>query len=172
MTAPRPRGQNGKILVFSDSHGSVWEMIRAIEKETPGLVVFLGDGEGDIDEVRSLHPEVTVFAVRGNCDLFSRLPLEIRTAYGGIEFFAAHGHLHGVKRDPRLASLKTAARQTGAAVALYGHTHRARLETDGDLTVMNPGTAGGREATYGVLYKDAAGKLQAEIRRVFPPQES
>ncbi len=164
MREKRPGEAGRKILVVSDSHGSAWSMVRAIEKERPGLVIFLGDGERDIDEVRSVRPQTTIFAVRGNCDLFSTLPLEIRCAFGGVEIFAAHGHLLGVKRDPGLRTLKAAARKTGAQAALYGHTHTPHLETDEGLVVMNPGAAGGRHGEYGLLWRDEEGRLQAALR--------
>ena len=141
-------------------------MIRAIEAEKPDLCFFLGDGERDLDDVRSVCPSVPFFAVRGNCDLFSSLPLEIRCAAGGIEFFAAHGHLYGVKHDRTYAAIKTAARKAGAEVVLFGHTHEELCRNEDGLTLLNPGSAGRRTASYGVLWKDEAGGLHCELRHV------
>ena len=154
-----------KICVFSDSHRDAWGMIRAIRAENPDLCFFLGDGERDLEDVQACFPLLPFMAVRGNCDLFSQLPLELRCAAGGIEFYAAHGHMHGVKHDRTLSSLKTAARKAGAEVVLFGHTHQALLRQEGGLTLMNPGPASGRDPSYGVLWKDGD-RLHCEIKRV------
>ena len=140
-------------------------MIRAINEEDPDLCFFLGDGERDLEEVQARFPSLPFFAVRGNCDMFSQLPQELRCAAGGIEFFAAHGHLYGVKHDRTLSAIKTAARKAGAEVVLFGHTHEALLKKDGNLTLMNPGPASGRYASYGVLWKEKD-RLHCEIKTV------
>ena len=140
-------------------------MIAAIELEKPAACFFLGDGERDIDEVREQFPGLTVYAVRGNCDMFSTLPQQLRFAFGGLEIFAAHGHMHGVKRDPAFSSLKAEARKTGAKVILFGHTHKALLRREDGLTLMNPGPAGGQNPGYGVL-RTENGRLHCELCRI------
>ena len=49
-------------------------------------------------------------------------------------------HLFGVKRE--LTALADAARERGAQLALFGHTHVQCLETIGGVTLLNPGAAG------------------------------
>ena len=153
-----------KICVFSDSHGSPACMIAALEREKPSLCFFLGDGERDLPAVRERFPALPIYAVRGNCDLRSELPREMRCAVGGAEIFAAHGHLYNVKYDPALTELRAAAGQ--ARVLLYGHTHLARCEEiDGQL-VMNPGPAGrAAHPGYGLLLIEG-GTVRAELRRL------
>ena len=34
-----------KVLVLSDSHGNLTNMVRAVEAESPHMIVHLGDGE-------------------------------------------------------------------------------------------------------------------------------
>lgn len=144
-----------KICVFSDSHGSASGMIRAIGRESPGLCFFLGDGERDLEEVRSRFPSLAVYAVRGNCDLRSKLPVFISCTVEGVGIYACHGHMYEVKYDHDLTLLKGAAMKAGAGVVLYGHTHEARLESAGSLTIMNPGSIGrGRNPGYGVIRID------------------
>ena len=140
-------------------------MIRAIRAEHPDLCFFLGDGEGDLEDVRAKFPSLPFYAVRGNCDLFSQLPQELRCAVGGIEIYAAHGHLHGVKHDRHFSSMKAAARKAGAEVALFGHTHEPALRQEDGLTLMNPGTAGGRNPGYGVMWKED-GVLHCELKKI------
>ena len=49
-----------KIVVFSDSHGSSDEMEKVIKIEAPDLVIFLGDGEKDIDQIQSIYDDSKV----------------------------------------------------------------------------------------------------------------
>ena len=51
-----------------------------------------------------------------------------------------HGHTRGVKSDVMRAVW--AARECGAQVLLFGHTHVPLVDYDGTLWVMNPGAAG------------------------------
>ena len=51
-----------------------------------------------------------------------------------------HGHTRGVKSDVMRAVW--AARECGAQVLLFGHTHRPMVDNDGALLVLNPGAAG------------------------------
>ena len=144
-----------KICVFSDSHGSSSGMIRALGQESPGLCFFLGDGERDLEEVRSRFPSLAVYAVRGNCDLRSRLPVFISCSVEGVGIYACHGHMYEVKTDHALTLLKGTARRAGAGIVLYGHTHEARLENSDGLTIMNPGSIGrGRRPGYGLITID------------------
>jgi predicted phosphodiesterase len=60
---------------------------------------------------------------------------------GGVMMYLCHGHREDVKRQGTDV-LALRARQNGAQMALYGHTHRidCRQEEDG-LWVLNPGPA-------------------------------
>ena len=152
-----------KICVFSDSHGSAQPMIAAIEREQPQLCFFLGDGERDLTAVRTRYPDLPFYAVRGNCDANSGLSASLTCAVGGVRIFAAHGHQYNVKYEPALESLADAARDAGASVALFGHTHCSRMERQGELLLFNPGTVGrGAHPGYGLLYLDE-GAVQAQL---------
>lgn len=152
-----------KLLVLSDSHGYTRRLTEALDAHPDARdVVFLGDGERDLEEVEWTYPDRRFYCVRGNCDLGSFLPVEGMAPFGGMNFYYTHGHLHGVKTGLEL--LAEQAQQMGAQVALYGHTHRACLEKWGDLVLFNPGSlaSGG---SYGVLTV-ADGKLDAAFLAV------
>ena len=70
-------------------------------------------------------------AVRGNCDFGSDLPLTGEFTAQGVKIFYTHGHYYGVKSG--LYTLACAARERGAQVALYGHTHNALEDYDDGL---------------------------------------
>ncbi len=155
-----------KICVFSDSHGSPEGMIAAIRREKPGLYFFLGDGERDLNRVRESFPDLPSYAVRGNCDLRSTLSASLACTVGGVGIFAAHGHLYNVKYEPGLESLSEAAREAGAELALFGHTHRACLESHQGITFLNPGTIGrAAHPSYAVLSVEG-GRYTAELKKL------
>ena len=151
-----------KICVFSDSHGNPTNMKTVIRRENPDLVFFLGDGEHDLSVIERDRPDLPILAVRGNCDFYSELPLELVTNVGEICFFLTHGHRYGVKSEWHFETLKAAARQNQAQVALFGHTHEAHMEQDGELLVMNPGSIRGYSPSCGIL-EIRDGKVQAGI---------
>ena len=93
-----------------------------------------------------------VYAVRGNCDYFGgsaqRYESEAVVELGGARILMMHGHTRGVKSSAMNASY--AARECGAQILLFGHTHRPLVDWDGTLWVMNPGSIRDRR-TYGVI---------------------
>ena len=138
-----------QLVVLSDSHGRaslVEQVVAAHPKAT--AFIFLGDGLRDFEEATRLDPRIAAVAVAGNCDLFAEAPTILTPAWGGKRFYVTHGHLHGVKDS--LLRLTFAAREKGAAVALFGHTHRPFCENDGDLLLFNPGSLG-QSGSYGVI---------------------
>lgn len=141
-------------------------MIAAVRTERPALCFFLGDGERDLKALQERYPALPVFAVRGNCDLRSGLSSSLVCTVGGVRVLAVHGHLHQVKYEPGLESLTAAAKEAGAQLALFGHTHRPTLETRQGITLLNPGAAGsGKHGTYAVLSLED-GRFQAELKSI------
>ena len=155
-----------KICVFSDSHGSPAPMIAAIEREKPALCFFLGDGERDLKQVQDSYPALPFYAVRGNCDYRSALSGSLVCSVAGVRIFATHGHLYDVKYEADLETLTTAAKQAGASLALFGHTHTACLRQEGGITVLNPGViAFTSRPSYAVLSVEDR-QFSAEIKRL------
>ena len=138
-----------KLCVFSDSHGAADKLVSAVARERPALLFFLGDGERDLAAVRERFPSLAYYAVRGNCDLRSDLSAELTCMVGGVAVFAAHGHRYNVKFEPGLESLTEAAREAGAKVALFGHTHEPCCVRHGGILCLNPGSI--RNGDYAVL---------------------
>lgn len=142
-----------KLLIASDSHGNFDALLRVVEAE-PGAtdLIFLGDGLSDIYTVIDEHPELRVYLVRGNCDFSQSEPAEGLSAFDHQLFFYCHGDGYQVKCT--LAGLKYAARQRGADVVLFGHTHSPYYEYTDGLYVFNPGSVSrpriGRP-TYGLV---------------------
>ena len=126
---------------MSDSHGS-YASLEEIVKRNLGADMFihLGDGERELDQIAVNYPQINIFHVAGNCDYCSLSPdtLELKTDFGH-KIFAAHGHKFAVKYTQDI--LLNAARECGADIVLYGHSHcRFNKYIDG-IYVLNPGSA-------------------------------
>ena len=115
-----------KVLIFSDSHGNIRYMQRAIDIHCDcDYVVHLGDGASDADYL--VIPKNAVYiGVRGNCDVYSDAPAELTESFGKVKKLLCHGHNYFVKSS--LAAYEVHAIALGVSVALYGHTHERYLE--------------------------------------------
>lgn len=140
-----------KWLVFSDSHGNIDYMRKAIELEQPQRVLHLGDVVRDGAKLLSACPGLELEQVRGNCDPVDSGPAEEKELFFGLHrVWMLHGHTYWVKSG--IGLLTDEARTRGVEVALFGHTHRPLCTRQGPLWIMNPGTVSGRPAaTYGVI---------------------
>lgn len=129
------------LAVFSDSHGRPEPMRRAVEAVSPDHMIFLGDGYRDAKTVARLFPAIPLILMRGNCDFQAPdADDSILFTLEGVRIFAAHGHRHGVKME--LDGFLNSVCCAGAALGLYGHTHRAVIVRREGVTLMNPGSIG------------------------------
>jgi putative phosphoesterase len=137
-----------KIIVFSDSHGSVQPMLDAVFDENPDMILHLGDLARDCIRVRQTYPDIVLRTIRGNCD--GSAPADgDEFVTQGKRIFMTHGHLYGVKFG--LGGVLNAAYVRSADVLLFGHTHMPLHETLDGLLVVNPGSIGMGKKTYAVL---------------------
>ena len=138
-----------RILVLSDSHGMPSRILDAVEAHPEAeALIFLGDGERDLDTVESYyHILPNVIKVAGNCDFSSSLPLLRVVTLGGKKIYCTHGHAEHVKYGTDELLLR--ARQEGADIVLYGHTHTGVTCYDDGLYIMNPGSI--RDGHYGMI---------------------
>ena len=138
-----------KILVFSDSHGRVSNIKKAMDEHLKhggvDQVFFLGDGAPDIMLLEKLYPDILFDYVLGNCDSTTSNPkhLEKLVTVGDVKFLLMHGHNHGVKDGIQRAV--DYAIEKGADVLLHGHTHvSVDMTVDGSyrghVRVINPGS--------------------------------
>ena len=140
-----------KILVVSDSHGQVEPLLRAVERSNPNLVIHLGDGWRDAEELSGRFPDLPLEQVPGNCDFaYAREPAERILLLGGKRVMICHGHTLHVKYG--LLNALYAAQERQADALLFGHTHEPLVDVQNGIVLLNPGCAGDyAHPTYGIL---------------------
>ena len=148
------------VLVFADSHGDVDAMEAVTARWKPDQVLHLGDHFSDMVKLHLRFPEIPMQGVRGNCDAPGS-PESLRLTLGGKRLLMVHGDRHGVKED--LERLYFTALESKVDLVLFGHTHRALHEWEGEVEFLNPGSIGrGYPPSYALL-RLGDGPLSAEI---------
>ena len=145
-----------KLIVISDSHGNaaaVSSMLPLVAEND--YIIHLGDGAGDIRQLRDYYPDKTYFCA-GNCDFLAHYPTEGVLEVDGVRIFYCHGHQYAVKQE--LLTLALAAKSRNCELAFYGHTHEANITQVEGVTLVNPGTlrytvGKGGSYAYVVLHK-------------------
>lgn len=140
-----------KALVLSDSHGNLSNMIRAVEREAPRLILHLGDCWRDGERLHDRFPDLPFEQVPGNCDYFgSSREKEKLLVLGGKRILMCHGHTYGVKQSLMAAGL--AAEERDLDLFLFGHTHKPLVDKRGKTLFLNPGSIGDyARPTYGIV---------------------
>ena len=137
-----------RILVLSDSHRHIANLVEAISNEpTAEIIYFLGDGTYEMDEVREIFKEKMFIVVRGNCDFMDTVPLcDIRNV-DTCKIYASHGATENVKLS--YIGIKRAAKEQMCNIVLFGHTHEKYYSYEDGLHLFNPGSI--KEGNYGVI---------------------
>lgn len=141
------------ILVVSDDHGmDGFKRAFDIAVSKYGqvdMVLHAGDvGGHDIQYYNSIC-QCPVYLVRGNND-YNNVPYERVVEACGKRIYLTHGHHLNVYMGCQ--RLVYTALNSGADIAVYGHTHIPECITAEDLVVMNPGSlALPRRGKYGTF---------------------
>ena len=137
-----------RILVLSDSHKHVANLIEAISNEpTAEIVYFLGDGTYEMDEVTEIFNNKTFIVVRGNCDFINTVPLCDIRSINTCKIYASHGAVENVKLS--FVTIKNEAKKNNCNIALFGHTHQKHYSYEDGLHLFNPGSI--KEGSYGII---------------------
>lgn len=130
-----------KIIVVSDTHGSYRNFQKVMQlNRNADIVVHCGDSRDEVDQIKMEYPDKMYYTVKGNCDFGTMLPLTEEFTVEGVRFLITHGHLFNVKYG--LLDLRMAAKEKGAQVVLFGHTHYATDEVVDGVRYFNPGSLG------------------------------
>ena len=138
-----------KILVLSDSHGNLANMVRAVELESPRMILHLGDGWQEAQRLHQLFSDLPFHQVPGNCDYRPGEPAEQLLFVEDRRVLLCHGHTYGVKQS--LLTAGYAAEEQNLDLFLFGHTHRPLVDRRGKTLFLNPGSIGDFHPFYGVV---------------------
>lgn len=156
-----------RILIVSDTHRRNENFLQVIETENPfDLVIHCGDVEGS-EYVISQAAGCPVEFVQGNNDFFSDLPREKELTIGNYKVWVLHGHNYYVSMN--YETIKNEALDRGVDIVMCGHTHRPVVETDGNLTIINPGSLSyprqeNRRPSYVIMELDKDNKPHYTLR--------
>ena len=116
-----------KILIVSDSHDMNGPLKTVIMRESPDMIIHLGDAEYPQSEIARWagSPKTPCIFVKGNCDTYSCDPSIVRDIavfeLKGHKIFCAHGHRQRVNYG--LLTLSLTAQEQGCDICMFGHTH-------------------------------------------------
>ena len=137
-----------RILVLSDSHGSKFNTLLALEQQPEAKYVFhLGDGEHDLSDIKDRYANKIFVQVKGNCDFYSSLPENETLTVGGKKIFLTHGYKEQVKFG--YTTLYYKAKELSADIALFGHTHTPFSDYYDGMYIFNPGSL--HDGRYGII---------------------
>ncbi len=128
-----------RIVVTSDSHRRRNWLYDIIDRhiDNTDLFIHCGDGEGDVENIPFVYPDIRFECVAGNCDWGSTLPLWKTVRFADKKVFFCHGHTYGVKHGYEM--LLDNAKREGIDICLFGHTHNPYIEKIDGIYLINPG---------------------------------
>lgn len=126
------------IAVLSDTHRyeSYIKMAAKMCKDAD-VVLHLGDNVSDVEIIKKEIGKDVIF-VKGNCDIERSAKVEQLIELENKKILMTHGHEYGVKSS--LLNLNYRAKELGADIALYGHSHIASIEKHDGIWFVNPGS--------------------------------
>lgn len=126
-----------RILILSDTHSNYPLALKAVEEYAPfDEIVHLGDELEDAVMLEQITGRVLI-KVPGNCDYMAKQPRDLCLGLGSLRVLITHGDKYQVKSG--LARLHKKALAERANIALYGHSHRASIDTVDGILFINPG---------------------------------
>ena len=161
-----------KILILSDTHGNFLAVKRVlIAQDDADMVIHLGDGEGEMNAMLRMFPELPekLHYICGNCDSGVVVPgtkqEDIIDLPYGHRILAAHGHSY--LRRGSFDYMLEDARRLGCDIVLYGHTHYRHNTYQDGLYIINPGSLtlprDGKPPCYAVISISEKGILASHV---------
>ena len=156
-----------KIIVLSDTHGDIYNMLDVLEKEAPyDMVIHCGDICGAYERLRA-KVDCTLHVVAGNMDYDPFMEREKLIDIGNYKAILTHGHRYNLHGD--LDSLFYLAAENNADFVFFGHTHVPMIREEGPVTLINPGSLTQprqheRKPTYIVGIIEAGEKPKFEVK--------
>lgn len=125
-----------KYLVVSDNHGNREVLVALAEKYRGKVDAMFHCGDSELEPTDVLWNDFNV--VTGNCDYDPRFKRNLLVSNDLDTIYLTHGHLSNVNRE--LNKLFYEAKEVGANIALYGHTHVLYADQVENVLIVNPGS--------------------------------
>lgn len=127
-----------KILVVSDTHGRINNVVNYIEEEKPDMIFHLGDYVQDALEIGKKF-NIPTKVVRGNGDYMEKdFKYEEIVKVRGKRILLTHGHKYNINHS--VDRLLYRGRELEVDYILFGHTHVPIITRFKNITMMNPGS--------------------------------
>ncbi|HEX9061912.1 MAG TPA: metallophosphoesterase [Clostridia bacterium] len=128
-----------KIMLFSDSHGIMNNMVRMLSKHKDvDLVIHLGDLVKDALKLKESFQRIPFEIISGNNDWNREYPSEKTIEAEGKKIFITHGHNYNVKYDYQ--RIISRGRSANVDAVFFGHTHEPEEMFSDGMMVLNPGS--------------------------------
>jgi putative phosphoesterase len=159
-----------KIGIISDTHGllraEVFEVFAGVEH-----ILHAGDfGEvGILDELSVLAPVTGVWGNVDGWEVRARVPEVAEVELAGARVVVLHGMQFGSPTPE-----KAAAAHPGAALVVFGHSHRPVIRQVGPVLAVNPGSAGRprfRDPVTVALAEIEGGRVTARLVELDPARK-
>ncbi len=118
-----------RLIVTSDTHRSSRNFFNIVERHKDNkdvLFINLGDSEAEVEDFKMFYPKLRLENAVGNCDWSNTYPVYKMLKCSSKKVLITHGHKFYVKHGYQ--KLEEFARQEGADIVLFGHTHIPYVE--------------------------------------------
>jgi len=131
--------ENIRILIISDSHGNLNNVMQVLKKEKNINIIFhLGDTIQDAISIMETFNDLELYYVAGNHDNIQMQPKEKFIELLGWKIFITHGHIYNVKRSFDKIIAKSKELQTD--ITIFGHNHIQKCIRHNGIIYINPGS--------------------------------
>lgn len=128
-----------KFAIISDSHNNFNDFYNIVNNNDDiEIFFFLGDGEKELQDIKTIFNNKTFYAVKGNCDESLNYKQVDKVVLENKKIVFTHGDIFNVKDN--LDNLIDFSTQNNAHILLYGHTHKSFIGKHNDLYILNPGS--------------------------------
>lgn len=163
-----------RYLVVSDNHGDREILVKLLDKYHANVDYFFHCGDSELRADDELFDVYQV--VGGNCDYnpaFSEKQL-FEMGASGDKVLLIHGHTKGVSYG--MTDLQLAAKEEGANLVFFGHTHQLGCVYHDQTLFLNPGSISfprGEfaffDGTYAMVESDEKQLIVQYYQRDFEP---
>jgi putative phosphoesterase len=130
--------ETARVLVVSDTHGYLHQVLPAVPLDQVDAILFAGDGYDEAMATFDRHGvRDRVYAVAGNCDGRPAFA-DCEVTLAGWPVWITHGDRWGVKSG--YDTIAREALRRGARLVVFGHSHKAFYEHRHGVHLFNPGS--------------------------------